>query len=374
MRKEKGTVFITVIILSMIIVFVGLAASNMILRDTHIIKHLKVSTQALHLAEAGISDALSYLAANGFGTGYSSGSQSLGEGAYSVDVDDYVVGGTTRYMITSVGTVSNFSRTVKMEIKGVSLPIMSNALSAGNNITLKSQSGDITVRGDIHANNDILLKELGNPTSIDVQATAEATGKVTSSGDYDIEVNNGSVTIADLANSGGNKPRLGMPIFNFAYFKSVAQTDGNYITGPTSFNSEYLTGGTAGIIYVNGDVRFTGTCTITGGFVAYGDITLNNGNSLTQSHDAGNRFPIFMSEAGSRMKIYGQFTTAGNNIVYATNDIQIETPGGTTRVLGTVIAGGSFSITANNDLELTYGAITSSEVVPLIVEIVSWNR
>jgi len=52
----------------------------------------------------------------------------------------------------------------------------------------------------------------------------------------------------------------------------------------------------------------------------------------------------------------------------------IETPGGGSRVLGTVIAGGSFTITANDALTLTYKDITATNVQPKAIEVISWNR
>jgi len=251
---------------------------------------------------------------------------------------------------------------------------MKNALSSGTNIAIKANQGDITITGDIHANNDLTLKEIGGELSVMAPATGGGTGKATSSNKYSVDA---GVSIADPANSGGNKPRLSMPVFRFDTFKQVAIDEGVYYGSSQTFTDEWnLKGGDAGIIYVDGDVIFNGRCRVRGGFVAKGNITLNNGNSLTQvrSPDTGDRFPIFMCEQGTRMKLYGEFSTVEVNIIYATNDIQIETPGGKSMIAGTVIAGGSFKIVANKDLDIQYGEITSYESLPLVVKIVSWNK
>ncbi len=381
MKNSKGTIFITVIVISALMIFIIVAVSNMILQDTHMVKRLRYSTQAQYLAESGISDALATLAtsgASGFEEVSPGTTTNLGDGTYRFTVKKYTVGSKDRWLVSSEGIVNSVSRIVTVEVKDVSSPTMNNALSAGTNITIKSNNGDVTITGDIHANNDLWLKEQGAALNVVAPVPpGDATGKATSSNGYKIQ---GTVSIADEANSGGGKPRLSMPIFNFAHFADVAENyGGNYIDGDADFEDNLnIDGGDAGITYVNGNVTFTGTCKIIGGFVAKGNITLNNDNYLTQTHDTdndpGNRFPIFMSEQGARMKLFGQFSTAEDNIVYATNDIQIETPGLGTTIAGTVIAGGSFTITANNDLTIRYGEITSYEAVPLVVRIVSWNK
>ena len=379
MNNNKAMIFVTVIVIAALMIFIIVAASNMILQDTHMVKRLRYSTQAQYLAEAGISDALATLVTNGFSE-FVSGTPSpaLGDGTYSFTVKEYTVGTEDRWLVSSQGTVSGISRTATIEIKDVSSPTLKNALSAGTNIAIKANKGDVTITGDIHANNDLTLKEIGGEfgqLSVMAPGSGEGTGKATSSNKYSVDT---GVSIADPPPaSGGNKPRLSMPIFRFDIFKQVAIDEGVYYGSSQTFTDEWnLRGGAAGIIYVDGDVVFNGRCRVRGGFVAKGDITLNRNNSLTQvrSPDTGDRFPIFMSEQGTRIKLYGEFSTVEVNIVYATNDIQIETPEGKSMIAGTVIAGGSFKITANKDLDITYGEITSYEALPLVVKIVSWNK
>ena len=81
-----------------------------------------------------------------------------------------------------------------------------------------------------------------------------------------------------------------------------------------------------------------------------------------------------MSKEGNMIKLYGLFSTAEGNIVYATNNIKIRTPGGQTAVIGCVMAGGSFDIVANNNLVLTYYKITAPDIVPTTIETLNWNR
>lgn len=362
---KKGAVFITVLIISMLMVFIAISASNMLLQDAHMIRHLKHSTQAQYLAEAGISDALVTLGTSVSAITFSG---SLAGGTYSGNVTK--IG--TRYLITSVGTFKGVSRTAAMEVKTSYPEAMNNTLAASNDIEIKSVQGNVTIKGDLHANNDIKLIEQGPSTLIHVQAYGSFTGKVTCVNTLDKD---GNVDIDDWANSGGGKPELPFPSYDFAHIKSVAQSGGLYYNSNTNFTdgNPSLDGGTAGITYVDGIAKFSGTNTITGGFVAANDIKLEKPDKLTQQHDAGNRFPIFM--CNNSMKLYGEFNTVEKNLVYAANDIKIETTGGTATVLGCVLAGNTVKVVANNDVTLTYGQISGTEIIPgEDIEIVSWNR
>lgn len=385
MMARKGTIFITVMLVSALMVLIGVSISNLIMQDVHMVRHLKQSTQAQYLAEAGVSRALAGLAtAASFGAYSPPGTVTLGPGTYNITVSSSSIAGDTRWLISSNGTVGSTTRTATMEVRDVASGALSYALAAGTNIKLTANAGSITVKGDIHANNTMTLH--GQNSLVAIQAVSpqvdppiygKATCSSTKAQAYKVI---GNVTINDESNSGSGKPRLNMPTFNFGAFKDKADdvTDGGvYLDGDQTFVAgTSLTGGDAGITYVNGDATFLGTaaspCTITGGFVAKGNITLNNGNYLTQT--ATGDYPIFMSEAGSRIKLYGNFSSTAGVIVYATNDVQIETPGGGSSINGAVLAGGSFTITANDNLILSYQSIEADSVEPIAIEIVSWNR
>lgn len=366
LRNVKGTVFVISMVISMLMILIAVSASNMLLQDVHMIKRLKRSAQAKYLAEAGLSEAFATLAASSTWSA-SSGSGTLGSGGYSYTISQVA----TRWLVISTGTVSGVSRTVSAEVKNLYPASMTNALAASNDIDIKSVQADVTIKGDLHANNSCMLREQGPSTLISVQAYGDATGKITACNTL---LTSGNVSIADMANSGGGKPPQTLPSFDFGYFKSVAQSSGEYYSSDTTFDDQDhpLTGGTAGITFVNGTATFKGTNAITGGFVATNDIKLNNNNTITQVHDAGNRFPIFMCQ--NSMKLYGAFSSIEDNIVYAQNDVKIQTTGGTSSTVGTVLAGNSFTTNANNVLIFTYGAVVAPEVIPSGMEVVSWNR
>ena len=370
-RGKRGISFITVLVISMIMIFVAVSASNMLLQDAHMVKHLKRFMQARYLGEAGISDAVAILLNQGFSAKDNPANfpeKNLAPGTFDVTVTES--GG--RVLLSSEGEVSGVPSTVSVEVKDLYPGSMYNAVAAGGNIDIKSVQGNITVKGDMHANGDMNLSEQGQATTFTVLAEPPATGKATATGSYSTS---GNITIADAANSGGGRGTVTLPVINFAYLKEVAEDDGNYIDmagGTKTFQDEAISGGSAGITYVEGNVKFKGSCTITGGFVASGDIFMANNNSLIQTHDTDNRFPIFISNDG--MKLYGLFSTEEGNLVYATNSIMVQTTGGQSAVLGTVISGGWIHIVANNNITITYTKVIADEVTPEGIEIVSWNK
>ena len=62
LKSIKGAVFVISMCLSLLMILIAVSASNMLLRDAHMINRLKLSTEALYIAEAGASVALGSLA------------------------------------------------------------------------------------------------------------------------------------------------------------------------------------------------------------------------------------------------------------------------------------------------------------------------
>lgn len=368
-KNIKGAILITIVLFSMMLVMIGGFATFMIMQDIYQTKNLIYKIHAQFIAEAGVSRAIVTLLDSGFSAKDTPGnfpSTSFGSGTFDVDVAQ----SGTRVLLNSAGTFNNVIKTVTVEVKSLYPTAMNCALAAAGDIVMKSNQGDIVIKGDIHANGDMDLTEIGQPTAFNIQSWGSATGKATASGSYS---KGAGVTVADAANSGGSKPLLTFPSFDFGYLKSVAQASGTYNpSGNETFNGASLSGGAAGIYYLEGKATFKGNCTITGGFVAGGEVTLNNGESITQVHDAGNRFPIFFSN--DKIKSYGILNTSEGNIMYATNSVKIETPGGISTVLGTVLSGGWYDIVANGNLTLTYQSISIPELIDTGIEIVSWNK
>ena len=368
-RNTKGAVFITVMFLAALMIFVAVATANMMTQDTHLMRHLTRSTQALYVAEAGINDALAVLLNQGFSAKDNQAnfpSKTFGLGTFDVTVTE----SEDRVLLTSVGTVQGVSRTVAVEVKDLYPSILEKALGTGGDMTIKAVQGNVVVLGNIHANGDMTLDEQGASSTFRVQAYQEFAGDATCSGsDCDIDED----VIVDGV-QGANYPMLTLPEFNYSGFLQAAQAGGTYYGSSQNFNNVSLSGGTEGITFVDGDVTFSGNCAVTGGFVATGRISLNKGNSINQTQHAVTSYPIFISKTD--MKLYGLFNTVGGNIVFAENEVKIQTPQDSASVVGNVISGGPVNIVANQDVTVTYFKVTSDDIFvdTGLLEIVSWNR
>ncbi|MFH1791534.1 MAG: hypothetical protein ABH885_06095 [Candidatus Omnitrophota bacterium] len=361
-KGQKGLILITVIGLSTVALMIGLYISSIVAQDSHFVRRLKYSTQAQYLAEAGLSEAIVVLINNGFSAKDTASNfplTNLAGGTYDVTV----IQSGGRVILSSAGVVQSAERTAAIEVKSRYPEALEYSLATGGDVDIKTVHGDVTIKGNIHANGNMSLDD------VVIQAYGGQSGKATCSGSTYTAIHS---SIADTANSGPNKPMVTTPVFDFAYLKGVAQSSGTYYSGGKTFNGANITGGTAGLTYVNGDVTFKNTCRITGGFVAAGKITINNNNSCTQTQDAGNRFPIFLCTGLA--KLYGLFNTEEGNIVYSTTQVKINSNGGTAVVLGAVVSGGDLFVNAHDDVAMTYFKVTASEVVSEGLEIVSWNR
>jgi len=358
----------------MVLVLISAAASNMLLQDARRVRTLTASTQALYVAEAGISANLPGLeddSTTGW-TVFGPTSGTTGGETY----DATLTRSGARWLLSSTATVSGISKTVSVELKNLYPEALTFAMASGGEVKIKSNQADITVEGDIHANGDMELKEMGGATLLWVKALAPATGRATASGSYDVTSGN---VVRDGGGSGG-ADEIDMPTFNFGDFENVAQTQGTlnvtYFTSDQTFDGSSLDAtGKGGLIFVDGEVTFTGTSTIVGGFVATGDIKLNNGAVLTQSHDAANEYPIFMC-GGAECRLDGNFNTAEGNIIFATNLLKVRTSGSSASVLGCVIAGEIDILTSNSGetISIKYASIVADDVVSTGLEIIAWNR
>jgi len=372
-KSIRGTIFIIVMLISMLMILIGVSASNMLLQDAHMVKHLKRSTQAQYLAEAGINVALVVLAQD-FSKKDTSGNfpkTYLGAGYYHVTVSEF----GNRVLLSSEGEAEGVTRTVDVEVKdlGAYPEALKRALATGGDMKVHSTVGHVTIYGDIHANGDMTLQGKDASNMVKVLEQSPYDGDATCHGTY---TEKGSVQVDGVGI--GGQAELDMPNFDFAYFKNVALTGGGvHYSDDTTFQGaagEDLSGGTAGITYVDGTATFKKSAfTITGGFVAKGKIELKNSGSITQNHSSGNRFPIFMSNDECDLK--GPFNTQSGNIVYATNSATIYSAAPSVLMLGAVLSGGWIEIKPGTAVTLTYSKIESSEVIPSGgIEIVSWNR
>lgn len=387
--NKNGAVFLTVLIISMLMIFIAVSASNMLLQDAHMIRHLKRSTQAQYLAEAGISDALVTLIDNGFSAKDTlfplSDAGDLGEGSYRVTSS--TVDG--RVILESTGTISGVSRTMSLEVKDSAPTSLNYMMSSGANLRLRTYLwGQVDINGNIHANNNVELDAwwMGR-IDIDGCGSACCDGSVSACGEVELDEGGswwrGSITIHG---NGGvpieNAAPVIFPNFDYAYYKNLALTGGgegvDHFSGDKTWNNATITPSN-GIVYVEGRATFYGTCHLNGGIVA-DDIRVSG--RLYQHETAHNRNVIISKK--SEKKKTGNIRVSGRlnvekALIYAENDFRASITSGRISMRGALLAGRNLrasnpyaGITYQHQLLQPDGlTVTTAGGDP--VKVVSWN-
>jgi len=265
---KKGIVFITVIAIAALMVIIGVGLSNMILQDTHMVRHLRRTTQAQLLAESGIHDALSTIVSHGFSSVSDATNfpqTNFGGGTFDVTA----VQNAGRVLLRSVGICEGVSRTVSLEIKDNTPSALYYMMSAGTDLRIRTVGESADINGDVHANRNVRLFTLWGNIDIDSCGNDCCSGAVSAGNRvYTTEVF-GSIAIAgDITQYAG---MVSFPNFDYNLYMSQAQASGDYYSGDQDFGSVGATTNLSpsnGIIYVEGTARFYGTCNLNGGITA----------------------------------------------------------------------------------------------------------
>ena len=376
LKSEKGAIFITVLIISMLTIFIAVGASNMLLQDVHMIKHLKRSMQAQYVAEGGISDALAKIAAS-FSAKDNPGNfplTNLGDGTYDVTVTQS--GG--RVLLSSVGIVEGVSRTVSCEVRSNIASALYNMMSSGANLRLRALNDAwADINGDLHSNNKMWLHtQKDGWMDIDTCGEDCCDGSLSATDSIDLH----ETTPNTLVYHGSLAPYDGtvtFPTFDYLFYKNLALTGGGEgvdhfsSSGETEFVDATLNP-VNGIVYVEGTARFRGTCHVNGGIVA--DKIIVQGELY--QHKAG-MYNVVISRT-DHLRVMGRLDVE-EAVVFAGDDFRIFDTGVIVNITGTLIAKGYLHvwdkktfITYNHKLLDPGGMLGPEGSNPIYV--VSWNR
>lgn len=335
LRGRRGTVLVIVMGLVALMAMSTISLATMIKQNIELIRRAKFNAQAQYAAEAGINHAFARFKTEGFSS-RSNFTGTLDTGSYSVTFSDS--GG--RYLITSVGTVGDVSKTVSSEVEDHTPSAMYCICSADNDIRINSLVAAATIVGDIHANHDVYLKSdplLGN---------LRVTGEVSSTGIVQegarLHVTDGfwgfwldaHVSINGVDEDNGivteSAERKRLPTFNLDAYKQAAEDSGDYYSTSQTFNSQTLSPAN-GIAYVNGSVTFAGTCTLNGGIIA-DSITITG---TLQQNKSGTR-NLILSQVGD-IAVLGRLETE-EAVVFSGRDLITLQLGSTVDISGVMLA------------------------------------
>ena len=368
---QDGMILVLVMSFMALIILSTVSLSTMVQRDVRLIQRIKEKEEARLVAEAGINHALAKLKADGFSS-RADFSGALDTGTYDVTYTETA----GRHLITSVGTVSGISETVTAEIRDTTPTALNYFTGAGNDIWINSLITNATVEGDIHANNNVYLRSGFLISWLRITGDVSATGIVVEgtvhddgSGDLwdDHVVINGMADDTAVVFEG--EDRIIFPTFDYDSFKDAAIASGDYYNSDQTFNNVALSPAN-GIVYVDGDARFEGNCTINGGVIA-DNITVI-GDLIQQK--SGDRNVIIAKEAD--ISIFGELEVE-EALVYAARDIRALQIFARIEVDGIMLAGRDFRMW-NFITDITYRYVSPEGMVGVGGEdtfvLVSWNK
>ena len=375
-KNSKGAVFITVMVISMLLTFIAVTASNMLLQDVHMIQHLKKTTIAQNIAEAGINDALATLIQNGFAakdTDFPLSDNNFGGGSYVVTVSE--VG--SRVLLTSVGTFDGVSRTVSVEVEDNTATALYYMMATGTDLRLRAFFlGLADVNGDLNANNSITLRAQALAL-IDIDPCGNGCCDGSISAGNKIFKTTGFLGFIQIAGSETEgSAAVTFPQFDYASYQIQADASGDYYAGDTDFgsvgNTTALNPGNV-IVYVDGTATFYGTINLSGGIVADKIVVRGQLNQIK----SGNKNIIIAKDTDIEVRYRLEAEEA---IVYAARDFKVLTAGAYVTVTGSLLAARNIHIwnlisfiTYNHKLQSPAGLLgAGGEEEPF--RVVSWNN
>jgi len=396
---KKGTIFMIVMILTMLMVLIAVAGSNMLLQDMHTVQYLRYNTEAQHIAEAGINVAVATLA-DDFDLSVFPLNAGLGDGEYNVTVTQ----ADGRILLTSVGTLTqgpggakNISKTAAAEVEDLTPSAMNYIMSAGNNVRIRAGFASLTdINGSIHGNNNVQLRTGLLLGFMDVSETAT----YTTDDDTQVYIRVGWlswINVDGVQYSGGhdahhdwNHAAVNFPEFDYGYYRDQAIDSGDYYAGDQIFDDKTLNPAN-GVVYVEGTATFHGTNHLYGGLMADEIVVedvrtgwFSRREGKLQQHKAGDK-NVIVSRSGDIRIGYGKSgwvslrgeLEAEEALIYAESDFVVLETGARVDVNGVIIAG-------SGDINLWefFAYITYTHAMPVVkfgpdvdlARIVSWNR
>jgi len=367
--SERGTILAATAILIAILLLVAGSMYEWSNHQMHYLGRLNDSLQARALAEAGLDRALATLSAD-FNSKNDAGnfpSTTLGGGTYDAAVSTI----SGRHLVTSTGSYKDTQTNVSAEVNEPTISALSYGIATGGNLIWDPGTGgsSSTITGDLYSAGNLLVE-------------GTVTGDLTAGG----TITSTRATVGGTETAGSSTV-VSFPTLNAGFYQTIAQANGNYITGNVNYNDSnpIPSSPAGGVIYVTGNIKITGTQSTTSCIVAGGNITfckVGSSNPTVTIYQFSN-YPALVaagnivftavgnSSDGSGLTATG-LIYAGGNIVLSGN--HFDNP--RFELNGSIIARGNpttSGLTSHNELILNYvaqnppGFSTSTTSTPLIV-------
>jgi len=331
-ENSKGSVFLSTMIAILIIVIVGAAIFSLTSQDLFFVNRLKKSTQARHIAEAGLSAVFAKLKSN-WSANAIYASTPMGSGDYQATVAT----SSGRTLVNSIGTVQGISRSVTAEVVPAAVSAFNYALASGGNATIDSgtASSPGTITGSIYSAGNTTLDGPSSGGVLQITGNIDAGQSITTSSSVNV--------------SGTQTPGYGssvpFPSVDLSYYQAIAAANGTYYAGSKVYSdaSPIPAAPTGGVIYIGGSCTVYGTQSTNATIVVGGSMTIQK---------TGNTYPratLSKSDSMPALVVMGNFAfqSSGNGGAYLT-------------VTGLIYTGGNFDFqSGNHDAFTLTGSIIS---------------
>ncbi len=283
------------------------------------------------------------------------------------DEDDEDEAESTRYLVTSVGTVDDVSWTVSAEVEAPdtsTFPAINCAIAGGSTSSHTIDSGTSsspgTIIGDIYTGGALTL---AGPSSGGVLAV---TGNVISLSTVNTA---SSATVSGTTTQNSTTTGI-FPTVDFDAYQAIATANNLYTVGNVTYASGQIPPAPAGgVIFVRGNITIRGTQSTTACIIATGSITISKSGSTYPrvTITKHGTYPVLMTQTGAIT-----FSSTGNDdpnaylratgLIYSGNNFSVSTGNhGELTVTGSILARGTVNtggMTASNSLTVTYAAGT----------------
>jgi len=350
--KEGGSAIMIVMGVSTILIGVGLAMTQMTGSMAHRVTIIKHSSQAIAVANAGISDMITALDTNYNWWKTNTMTASFAGGSYTVVSENPTV---NVVVLTSTATVEGWTRVTQIELLGTGTDPNDILLSTNKAV---HADGQIRIESDAVLDGDVANNGGSRYEDEDIVVS----GNVFSVTGIDLEEN---LTVTGTTNPAAAP--VGMPNFDFAVYKQQAIDNGIYYSASQTFETNTTFSPANGIVYIDGDILFeAGDFVLAGVMVSPTSIRLEGGTTLTQTQTIPG-LPALLSEGTLRLEA-DNLTLMG--AVYGGTSIRVE--GNNVSIYGAIISGGTVRIEAEGSYfqpqpELPLWDPTQTNSEPLVI-------
>lgn len=357
-RVRDGSVLLIILVFAFVVSMAVLTVFVVSRQSSGSVNAISDQMRAKVIAEAGANAAYSVLTTN-FGARTNEAAfpvTSFGGGVYDVSVqsigtDQAVICSTGRYgnaVARTVLDIKNHPKNLSGSTNGTAQGAFGYAVVSGDQMTWTG-TGIMRIEGKVHANGGFKMtgSDVMTGTTCRVSSSVEiwSVGDTMIYGDASAPVWKGKSPSNIVGTvTTGPVPLVQIPDIDLTPYYNHALANGQVYNGNWHFTGVSDLAPTGGIMWVNGNLKWSGSGRLVGCFIATGDVNLSGSGD----HVKVAAYPAVVSRDGNiNISGSGKF----NGLLYAR--IGSFDKSGSGDVRGSIICGGSFSKSGSWQL-LTY--------------------